>query len=635
MTRSEYFKKQKELAQVAVSAEKEAARRIRKATREHVLPLVKQYFETGTISFPKEALAHDIDHIIREEGYKPVQEARKAQEEIEDFLSEKLKITIPHRESEEPPMEARNRRLKNARVPTGQVVAMPGRGWGYGSRGVSGYYRDPQTGSIVWTDLPMEYKFRQRENLSDLVWKAVDQQEQAILDVVRGGIAAGRDVRQIAQDLEVYINYPNGGERVVGRWMGMFPNTEAGRREAWQREYLAAHGGLQPRSDAARALLSQPDAQEWVRQKMAETTQRGTPRLPEAVQQYAGRLGKAGLDYRAIRIARTEMSQMLSDEAKDIARNSYICTGKVDWVMARGRDAWACRCEELSKGGPYDVDNMVDKEGNSIDCPLHPNCSCVLQPHLKTDAEIIAQFKEDMEADLKIIDGSDEQKQFMDMLDKSEVKEPKGYSMLRTDDIDTVIPGFNKAMPILENTLGGIERHRPATINQAVNSVNPGYMPGDILTSRNCVNNIVAYECQRNGYRVQALSERNDLPNSYIRSPFNAFSLVAGDIEQAPNGWQDLHHRLHEFPEGARFVINQRMAGSNENTPGHTYIAEKVNDLILYIDPQKHSVIGSFSPHFDKVNIDADGKQELFFARIDDKDLNNDLDFSKIVRQTW
>jgi hypothetical protein len=270
-----------------------------------------------------------------------------------------------------------------------------GRVWGYGvtvsGKTVSAYRRDPETGKIIWDDLPLEYAFRKRADLSSQVWKAAEEQEQKIFDVIRGGRALGRDVKDIGKDLETFINYPNGGERVVGRWKSMFPNTEQGRREAWKREYLAAHGGLQPGSQAARALLREPDARSWVKQKMAETTQRGTPRLPDAVKQYASRLGKAGLDYRAIRISRTETAAMLADEQTDIARNSAISTGEMDFVMERGRDAWGCNCEKYAAQSPWKVDDPARPE-----IPVHPNCGCVWRPRLKTDAEMMASFRERM-----------------------------------------------------------------------------------------------------------------------------------------------------------------------------------------------------------------------------------------------
>jgi hypothetical protein len=369
LNRAEYFQKQKELSKTAVHAEAESIRRIRKVTRELVIPLVRQYAEQGMITFPKEELARQIDHIIREEGAKPVMEARKLQEDMEAFFAEKLGIKI--RPRTEPKDNAKQRRFNAAKKPVGEIIVLPGQGWGYGAstKGLAGYYRDPQTGKIVWTDLPLEYQFRKRSDLSTQVWKAVEEQEQMVFDVIQGGRALGRNVKDICGDLEQFINKPNGGEIVVGRWMGMFPNTEAGRMEAWKREYLAAHGGLQPGSEAAKALLRQTDAQAWVKQKMEETTKRGTPRLPSAVKQYATRLGKAGLDYRQIRIARTEMTSFLSDEQKDIAENSLISTGEMDFVMDRGRDHWNCSCEHYAEQNPWKVDDPDRPE-----IPVHPNC---------------------------------------------------------------------------------------------------------------------------------------------------------------------------------------------------------------------------------------------------------------------
>lgn len=410
MTRTEYFKKQKELSKAAERAEKESIRRIRAVTRELVIPLVKQYAEQGMITYPKEELAMQIDHIIREEGAKPVGTARELQEEMEVFLGEKLGISIRPRIKDE---NSKQRHLNAKRKPVGETIALPGRGWGYGTslKGLASYYRDSY-GKIVWTDLPLEYQFSKRSDLSTLVWEAVEEQEQMVFDVIQGGRSLGRNVKTICGDLEQFISRPNGGEIVVGRWMGMFPNTEEGRKEAWRREYLAAHGGLQAGSEEAKELLKQPDAQAWVKQKMAETTKHGTPRLPAAVKQYAVRLGKAGLDHRAIRIARTETTAMLADEQTAIAENSLISSGEMDFVMERGRDHWNCNCEHYAEQNPWRVDDP-----DRPDIPVHPNCMCQWVPRLKTDEEILKAFKEEMAADLETIQGTKEQEEILDFID--------------------------------------------------------------------------------------------------------------------------------------------------------------------------------------------------------------------------
>jgi hypothetical protein len=188
----------------------------------------------------------------------------------------------------------------------------------------------------------------------------------------------------------------------------MFPNTPKGRREAWKRQYLEFHE-IQPGSEEARKLfpasyegLTEEEiarargARDWITGMMAEKTQRGTPLLPDAVKQYARRLGSAGLDYRVIRKHRTDLAKQVSDEKKETARNSFISSGKMEWVLERGRDHWACRCEELSKGGPYDADNPRDKDGNPVDIPLHPNCGCMWRPILLSDDEVMKRYKEEI-----------------------------------------------------------------------------------------------------------------------------------------------------------------------------------------------------------------------------------------------
>jgi hypothetical protein len=104
--------------------------------------------------------------------------------------------------------------------------------------GVTSYRRDPETGKIIWYTTPVEWTFSKRCDLSAAIRKAVEEEEQQqnIFTVLRAGRALGRDVKDIAADLETFINYSDGGKRVMGRWNHVFPNTEKGRREAWKRQ---------------------------------------------------------------------------------------------------------------------------------------------------------------------------------------------------------------------------------------------------------------------------------------------------------------------------------------------------------------------------------------------------------------
>ncbi|MDR0490865.1 MAG: hypothetical protein LBH28_06440, partial [Oscillospiraceae bacterium] len=505
----------KELSKTAIHAEREAIRRIRSATRELVLPLVKQYAEQGTIIYPTEELARRIDHIIREEGAKPVTAARKLQEEMEASLAEKLGIAPQRRQ------ENQSKKRKNAKYADGDwkkyyefykagVISaaqwrlfekeyhgerpdgigrqsfMPetysGKGWGYGAAvqkpvgeiinmggTLSGYYRDPQTGKIVWTDLPLEYQFRKRADLSTRVWKAVEEQERSVFDVVRGGISAGRDARHICGDLEQYINYPDGGKRVVGRWMGMFPDTEKGVKDAYMHQYIedlglqwgspGAHNILYEKTPGGATRLREGFRQ-YLDERMAKVkfdehghAMRGS-KLPYAVKQYATRLGKAGLDYRAISIARTEMTAMLADEQAAIAEDSSIATGEMDFVMDRGRDHWGCQCEHYAEQNPWKVDDPDRPE-----IPVHPNCMCGWRPRLKTDEEIIAAFKEEMKEDLEAVEGTDWQKEFIERLDTAEGRDTS---------ISVAMPGFPDDKTPAIKIERGIVDYSGLTHNEAI-----------------------------------------------------------------------------------------------------------------------------------------------------------------------
>jgi hypothetical protein len=380
----------------------------------------------------KAALSGRLEEIIRAGSVKPALEAEALQAEMEASLlgEEEARAGRERRENAAPKITDDDWKKKRAEYRAGKISAgdwyafeeayyaerqpgagresfrtekRGGRSWARGTRtsatarargsganpraGISSYRRDPETGKIVWDTTPVEWLFTKRYDLSAAVWKAVGEEEQNIFAIVRTGRALGRDVKDIAADLETFINYGDGGKRVMARWGHMFPNTEKGRREAWKRQWLADHPGpdgepYQMFTGEARAALRAPEAQAWVKERMAAKTRLGAPLRPDVVKEYHGRLGAAGIDYRTMRIMRTETAVALNERQEAIARNSAICTGQVDWVLQKGRDGWNCKCAEYAAGGPYDVDELP------APVPLHPQCSCQLRPHLKSDAEI-------------------------------------------------------------------------------------------------------------------------------------------------------------------------------------------------------------------------------------------------------
>jgi hypothetical protein len=351
-------------------------------------------------------------------------------------------------------------------------------------------------GAIIWDSTPLEYAFRKRADLSSQVWAAVAEEENKVLGIVYAGRSMGRDVKDIARDLETFISYPDGGARVLGRW-----------------------GKLEP-GDA----------------------------------EYVKRFGQAGIDYRTMRIMRTETAAMLADEQADIARDSDISDGMVDWVLEPGRDGWNCRCAEVASLGPYHIDEL----GDAI--PLHPNCNCTLRPHLKTDEELLAEFEREME----------EEESAGEEPEPELEKEPER-------DIPDVI----------EETLG-VQRGEPIEPREALRLTNRHFSDGRREYMVNCQRCVPTYELRRRGYNVEAMPA----PKENSLFGFEGFegAEVFGSKELGGDGTlvnkKELIRRLALMPDGARTGVIFEWAGDKKE--GHTIVCEKINGVLHFIDPQRN-----------------------------------------------
>jgi hypothetical protein len=222
----------------------------------------------------------------------------------------------------------------------------------------------------------------------------------------------GRNAKDIALDLEQYIKHNNGGQRVIGRWMSMVSpyNADGSRnekkiREGWRRAYideinagLPADEQIYFGSGEARKLLSEPQARAWI-QTRSISQKTGKELLPPTARRYVARLGKAGLDYRAVRVLRTETAVSLNERQKLIAQNSPAATGKVMWVLEQRRDAWDCKCFDAAKECKEKGGWTIGAFPNGWDAPLHPNCSCELRPILRPMAEVAAELRREYGVD--------------------------------------------------------------------------------------------------------------------------------------------------------------------------------------------------------------------------------------------
>jgi hypothetical protein len=147
-----------------------------------------------------------------------------------------------------------------------------------------------------------------------------------VRSITSAGIAQGRDPVAIARDLQAYVR---GGIKTIGRW-----------------------GELKP----------------------------GTAR-------YIARLGKSGVDYRALRLVRTELGSGVQEGTLEAGEANPACTGTYNWVMQSGREHWDCKCPEYAAGGPYTAETIRGFD-------RHPNCMCIVTQNLTSRKEFIQKLKD-------------------------------------------------------------------------------------------------------------------------------------------------------------------------------------------------------------------------------------------------
>jgi hypothetical protein len=89
-------------------------------------------------------------------------------------------------------------------------------------------------------------------------------------------------------------------------------------------------------------------------------------KLEPGTREYAKRLGSKGVDYRAMRLYRSEIHRNQQEAAVEGGEDNPACTGLYDWILMPGRGTFLCNCPELAAGGPYTKDTIPDYP--------HPNC---------------------------------------------------------------------------------------------------------------------------------------------------------------------------------------------------------------------------------------------------------------------
>ena len=155
-------------------------------------------------------------------------------------------------------------------------------------------------------------------------WIAGQRFQDDIKNVLASGLAQGRDVLKIAKDIQIYT--ADGKVRLMQRY---------------------------------------------------GTLQRGT-------REFAKRIPKA-VDYRALRLVRTELYASLRDASVEQGKINPAATGLWDWVR-QGSVDWGCDCPDFASGGPYTLDALPSTP--------HANCLCGTVPRLQPTAEFNDRLRE-------------------------------------------------------------------------------------------------------------------------------------------------------------------------------------------------------------------------------------------------
>lgn len=128
------------------------------------------------------------------------------------------------------------------------------------------------------------------------------------------------------------------------------------------------------------------------------------------------------------------------------------------------------------------------------------------------------------------------------------------------------------------------------SIDEDLKATNPNFSSGEYKWTHNCQRCVPTYEMRRRGLNVTALP----LPNSETNNDFlaqNCFN-VWNNIKIRPfSSKDDIIKAMSEWEDGARVQIRVTYKTRNNRgeIEGHTFVAEKIDGKIAFIDPQTGS----------------------------------------------
>lgn len=164
------------------------------------------------------------------------------------------------------------------------------------------------------------------------------------------------------------------------------------------------------------------------------------------------------------------------------------------------------------------------------------------------------------------------------------------------------------------------------TIDKCVKTTNPNFATGKKEYTHNCQRCVAAYEARRRGFDVQASGALNgkedSLTSAYgpkswpavYKDGQNELTWVGGNTSLQAQ--QNIADRMLEYGNGSRAIVC--VAWQGEEDIGHVFIAEQVNGITQFIDPQSGSKNCSY--YFEREMIKPN---RTFLLRVDNKEFTD------------
>lgn len=167
--------------------------------------------------------------------------------------------------------------------------------------------------------------FQDGYSYSERLWKIGEAYQKEMKDIINAGLAQGRSTVEIAKDLQAYLK--DGKIALANRY---------GELERGTKEFLKRIGDR--------------------------------------------------VDWRALRLIKSELHMSLQTAALEHGRLNPACTGKYNWILASGRAHFNCQCEDIASNSPMTYEQ--------VPAYPHPNCECRIEPVLKDIREFEQELRD-------------------------------------------------------------------------------------------------------------------------------------------------------------------------------------------------------------------------------------------------